>query len=95
MDQALGRARNAGFSLINVALLTSLVGDVLRDEIGRPGSTYGPIMEDNMRNGRIGPKEITVSLLKEAMLRSKKESAANSGFVIDGRGSHQQLTCFG
>lgn len=61
------------------------VGDVLRAEMGEPGSTYGPIIEDNMRHGRIGPKEITVALLKNAMLKHSTGSTQNCGFVIDGK----------
>jgi UMP-CMP kinase len=61
------------------------VGDLLREEIGKPGTSYGPIIEENMRNGRVGPKEITVALLKDAMFKSDTEPSSRLQFVIDGK----------
>lgn len=37
-----------------------------------------------MRNGRVGPKEITVELLKNAMSRHLANSSLSIGFLIDG-----------
>ena len=61
------------------------VGDLLREEIGKPGTSYGPIIEENMRNGRVGPKEATVALLKDAMFKSDTEPSSRLLFVIDGK----------
>ncbi len=69
--------QNSSFSHLSV-------GDVLRKEIGRPGSKYGPIVEDNMKHGRVGPKEITVELLKAAMDQAL-EVFPVSTFLIDGK----------
>lgn len=60
------------------------VGDVLREEIKRPGSIHGPTIERNMREGRVGPMEITVGLLREAIVRAKN-TANTTRFLIDGK----------
>ena len=59
------------------------LGDVLREEIKRSGSRYGPIIEENMREGRVGPMEITVELLRDAMVRARTVENRNR-FLIDG-----------
>ncbi|KAL9100918.1 MAG: hypothetical protein Q9163_003778 [Psora crenata] len=60
------------------------VGDVLRAERDTPGSEYGELIAHNMQEGKIGPMEVTVKLLhnamKDAMLRDSIEV-----FLIDGR----------
>ena len=43
------------------------VGDVLREERDTLGSEYGELIARNMEAGRIGPMEITVTLLERAM----------------------------
>lgn len=40
------------------------VGDLLRAESAQPNSPYRDIITENMRSGRVGPKEITVGILK-------------------------------
>uniref|UniRef100_A0A1W7R9B7 UMP-CMP kinase n=1 Tax=Hadrurus spadix TaxID=141984 RepID=A0A1W7R9B7_9SCOR len=54
-------------------------GDLLRKERNTPGSKYGDLIENHIRNGSIVPVEITCSLLKQAM----DESECNN-FLIDG-----------
>ncbi|KAF2679889.1 hypothetical protein K458DRAFT_243523, partial [Lentithecium fluviatile CBS 122367] len=39
------------------------VGDLLRAEAANPDSPYRTVIEENMRLGRFGPKEITVETL--------------------------------
>lgn len=39
-------------------------GDLLRDERKRPGSQYGELIENYIKEGEIVPVEITISLLK-------------------------------
>lgn len=41
--------------------------DVLRAELHKEGSQYAEIVRKNMQAGRVGPKEITIKLLKRAM----------------------------
>ena len=58
------------------------VGDVLRAEAAKPQSPYATIIEENMRYGRVGPKEITVEVLRRHI-----ESALKDGiqiFFLDG-----------
>jgi len=43
------------------------VGDLLRAEAGKPSSPYAEIIKENMRLGRVGPKEITVGVLRRCI----------------------------
>ncbi|XP_019543894.2 UMP-CMP kinase [Aedes albopictus] len=58
-------------------------GDLLREERKREGSEYGALIEDNIKNGRIVPVEITCALLENAMIKTK-EATGNDKFLIDG-----------
>lgn len=58
-------------------------GDLLREERKREGSEFGALIEDNIRNGRIVPVEITCSLLENA-INATKASTGNDKFLIDG-----------
>ena len=66
----------------NIAHLS--VGDVLRAEMARPDSPYASIIEDNIRNGRVGPMEITIGLLGNA-IREIMAETGNTLFLLDGR----------
>ncbi|KAL3289417.1 hypothetical protein HHI36_022842 [Cryptolaemus montrouzieri] len=54
-------------------------GDLLREERAKPGSQFGELIENYIREGKIVPVEITCSLLEKAMESSGKEK-----FLIDG-----------
>ncbi|XP_045502039.1 UMP-CMP kinase [Colias croceus] len=54
-------------------------GDLLREERQRPGSEYGEMIEEKIRNGEIVPVEVTCSLIHKAMTKSGK-----TRFLIDG-----------
>lgn len=58
-------------------------GDLLREERKREGSEYGALIEDNIKNGRIVPVEITCALLENAMNKTI-EATGNNKFLIDG-----------
>uniref|UniRef100_A0A2M4CZQ5 UMP-CMP kinase n=1 Tax=Anopheles darlingi TaxID=43151 RepID=A0A2M4CZQ5_ANODA len=58
-------------------------GDLLREERNREGSEYGALIEDNIKNGRIVPVEITCALLENAMIKTQ-EASGNDRFLIDG-----------
>lgn len=58
-------------------------GDLLREERKREGSEYGALIEDNIKNGRIVPVEITCALLENAMNQTK-QATGNNKFLIDG-----------
>lgn len=58
-------------------------GDLLREERKREGSEFGALIEDNIKNGRIVPVEITCALLENAMNKTK-EATGNDKFLIDG-----------
>lgn len=52
---------------------------MLREERARPGSQYGELIENYIRDGKIVPVEITCSLLEHAMNKSNRKY-----FLIDG-----------
>ncbi|KFM75184.1 UMP-CMP kinase, partial [Stegodyphus mimosarum] len=54
-------------------------GDLLRAERNTPGSQYGELIENHIRNGTIVPVEITCRLIEEAM-----KTSASDKFLIDG-----------
>lgn len=54
-------------------------GDLLRAERNTPGSQYGELIENHIRNGTIVPVEITCSLIDKAMKESRSDK-----FLIDG-----------
>lgn len=59
------------------------VGDVLREERDTPGSEYGELIARNMEAGRIGPMEITITLLERAM-RAALWKHRVKVFLVDG-----------
>lgn len=63
------------------------LGDVLRKERDTPGSEHGELIARNMEQGRIGPMEVTVSLLKKAILAATIQTDSRL-FLIDGKLYH-------
>lgn len=62
-------------------------GDLLRAEQDRPGSQYGQLIKDYIKEGKIVPMEVTIALLENAMKATIEESSdkkASSRFLIDG-----------
>jgi UMP-CMP kinase len=59
------------------------IGDVLRREISRPGSQHAEIIRENMALGRVGPKEITVAILKGYITEASEGGKRN--FILDGK----------
>ncbi|KAK5990367.1 UMP-CMP kinase [Cladobotryum mycophilum] len=60
-------------------------GDLLRAEQQRPGSQFGELIKDYIKNGLIVPMEVTVQLLENAMTDALKEKGSKQGrFLIDG-----------
>jgi UMP-CMP kinase len=60
-------------------------GDLLRAEQDRPGSQFGQLIKDCIRNGEIVPMEVTVQLLENAMAEViEKDSDKPARFLIDG-----------
>lgn len=65
-------------------------GDLLRAEQERPGSQFGEMIKDYIKNGLIVPMEVTVQLLENAMVADldksgKGEVQGKKGrFLIDG-----------
>ena len=58
-------------------------GDLLRAEQDRPGSEFGDLIRDYIKNGLIVPQEVTIQLLENAM-KSTAEKGAKKKFLIDG-----------
>ncbi|KAH8815353.1 adenylate kinase-domain-containing protein [Xylogone sp. PMI_703] len=60
-------------------------GDLLREEQNRPGSEFGALIKDYIKNGLIVPMEVTVQLLENAMADAMKKAGTKNGkFLIDG-----------
>lgn len=60
-------------------------GDLLRAEQERPGSQFGDLIRDYIKNGLIVPMEVTVQLLENAMAEALRKSGSSKGrFLIDG-----------
>ncbi|KAG4028464.1 hypothetical protein MFRU_021g00540 [Monilinia fructicola] len=60
-------------------------GDLLRAEQERPGSEFGDLIKDYIKNGLIVPMEVTVQLLENAMRDVVAKSPSGTGkFLIDG-----------
>lgn len=58
-------------------------GDLLREEQDRPGSEFGEMIKDYIRNGQIVPMEVTIQLLENAMTHTI-EKEDKKRFLIDG-----------
>ena len=60
-------------------------GDLLRAEQDRPGSQFGQLIKDCIKNGDIVPMEVTVALLENAMTETLANNKTDKGrFLIDG-----------
>ncbi|RFU35175.1 hypothetical protein B7463_g1123, partial [Scytalidium lignicola] len=60
-------------------------GDLLREEQNRPGSEFGALIKDYIKNGLIVPMEVTVQLLENAMSDAMSKAGTKNGkFLIDG-----------
>ena len=60
-------------------------GDLLRAEQDRPGSQFGDLIRDYIKNGQIVPMEVTVQLLENAMTDALHKSGSQKGrFLVDG-----------
>ncbi|EDK43640.1 bifunctional uridylate/adenylate kinase [Lodderomyces elongisporus] len=57
-------------------------GDLLRAEQNRPGSTYGELISQCIKEGTIVPQEVTVQLLKNAVKENYEKGQTK--FLIDG-----------
>ena len=58
-------------------------GDLLREEQDRPGSEFGDMIGDYIKEGQIVPMEVTIQLLENAMTATINESRSRK-FLIDG-----------
>ncbi|KAF7535901.1 hypothetical protein G7Z17_g13129 [Cylindrodendrum hubeiense] len=60
-------------------------GDLLRAEQERPGSQFGDLIKDYIKNGLIVPMEVTIQLLENAMTEALQKTGSTKGrFLIDG-----------
>ncbi len=63
------------------------IGDVLRAELEREDSENAAIIEQNMRAGTVGPKEVTIGILKSHMLEASQRGT--DLFVLGGTSFRQ------
>ncbi|ROW18377.1 hypothetical protein VPNG_00149 [Cytospora leucostoma] len=62
-------------------------GDLLRAEQDRPGSQYGQLIRDYIKEGQIVPMEVTIALLENAIKATVEANPASrtaKRFLIDG-----------
>lgn len=60
-------------------------GDLLRAEQDRPGSEFGDLIRDYIKNGAIVPQEVTIQLLENAIKETvEKGDGKKNRFLIDG-----------
>lgn len=60
-------------------------GDLLRAEQERPGSQFGELIKDYIKNGLIVPMEVTIQLLENAMTEALQKAGSTKGrFLVDG-----------
>lgn len=58
-------------------------GDLLRAEQQRPGSQYGAMIADYIKEGKIVPMEVTVALLSNAIAEAlSKQGATDAGHAV-------------
>ncbi|KAI9668184.1 MAG: bifunctional uridylate/adenylate kinase [Bathelium mastoideum] len=57
-------------------------GDLLREEQERPGSQFGDMIREFIREGKIVPKEVTIQLVENRMVEAENEGRHR--FLIDG-----------
>ncbi|EOD45699.1 adenylate kinase [Neofusicoccum parvum] len=58
-------------------------GDLLREEQERPGSEFGEMIKEYIREGKIVPMEVTIQLLENAM-KEAMDKESKKKFLIDG-----------
>ena len=58
-------------------------GDLLREEQDRPGSEFGEMIKEYIREGNIVPMEVTIQLIENAIL--KEIEGGKGRFLIDGK----------
>jgi UMP-CMP kinase len=60
-------------------------GDLLRAEQNRPGSQFGQLIKDYIKDGKIVPMEVTVQLLENAITEQVNKDGGKKGrFLVDG-----------
>lgn len=59
------------------------IGDIMRAETENPLSPYAELIRANILEGKIGPPEMAVGLLKARIEKISEEGV--SGFLIDGK----------
>jgi UMP-CMP kinase len=58
------------------------VGDLLRTEAENPSSPWCTILQENLRTGRVGSKEMTGGIMKAAVDRIREEGVRT--IILDG-----------
>ncbi|XP_078417294.1 UMP-CMP kinase [Cetorhinus maximus] len=59
-------------------------GDLLRAERSKEATQYGELIDSYIKDGKIVPVEITISLIKRAMEETMAQDAMKNKFLIDG-----------
>lgn len=83
-----GKGTQAKFLINQFQLVHLSTGDLFRKNIGE-GTELGKLAQSYMEKGQLVPDQVTVDMLKEAVLESVEAGA--KGFIFDGypRNTHQ------
>ena len=87
-----GKGTQCGMLVEDFGFTHLSAGDLLRAEQDRPGSQFGDLIRDCIKNGKIVPMEVTIQLLENAMVAAVDPAGTAGGdlrgkrgqFLIDG-----------
>jgi len=79
-----GKGTQCDFLVRDYGFTHLSAGDLLRTEQDRPGSEFGAMIKEHIREGIIVPMEVTVQLLENAMTEDIKDRGGQGRFLIDG-----------
>ena len=77
-----GKGTQCGKLVKNYKFVHLSAGDLLREEKNTPGSEFGELIDHYIKEGLIVPQEITIKLLKNAIVKEYNKGLRN--FLIDG-----------
>ncbi|KAL2067912.1 hypothetical protein VTL71DRAFT_16010 [Oculimacula yallundae] len=78
-----GKGTQCNHLAANYPIAHLSIGDILREEQEKPNSKWGELIRKNILEGVIGPPEMAVSLLEQA-IRERSERDGVVVFLLDG-----------
>jgi len=78
-----GKGTQCGRLVADFGFVHLSAGDLLRAEQNRPGSQYGQLIREYIKEGKVVPMEITIKLLENTM-QDAIQAKGSGMFLIDG-----------